>query len=125
MGLFGGPGSVLLSQIRQNVGGYLPGTAVIQAFGPTSDVAGGFTETWTPVTNGTVAARVLPMTFGQVETLAAAEGVRAEYWIILPYTAPVVIGNRVSVGGTAYNVRLLETDQTNIAFVKISASRDV
>lgn len=125
MGLFGGPGSVLMAQIRTNVSGYLPGTAVIEAFTPQSDGAGGFTETWTPVPSGTVAARVLPLTFGQVETLAAAEGVRAEYWIILPYTAPVSIGNRVSVGGTAYNVRLLETDQSNIAFVKISASRDV
>ena len=125
MGLFAGPGSVLMAQIRENVAGYLPGTAIIQAFTPTSDGAGGFTETWTPVSSGTVTARVLPLTFGQVEVLAAAEGVRVEYIVILPYTAPIVTGNRVSVGGTAYNVRWMQPDVTNVAFVKAYCSRDV
>lgn len=133
MGLFGFPGSMLMAHVRQTVSGYLPGSCVIEAYAPQSDGAGGYSEAWVPVTNGTVACRILPMTFSQVETLALQEGVKAESWFIISYTAPYVIGNRLRdigngsnpTSGTAYNVRWNQSGVTNEAFIKFAVSRDV
>ena len=125
MGVFNGPGKMLMSQIRSTVNGFLPDMGTIQSFAAVSDGAGGFTEQWTPVTSGTVSARVLPMTYSQVEVLSAAEGVRVEYIVVLPYDAPINVGNRISTGGAAYNVRTMQPMVSNVAFVKAYCSRDV
>lgn len=133
MGLFGFPGSLLMAQVRQTVSGYLPGSCVIEAYAPVSDGAGGYSENWTPVAGGTVACRILPMNFGQVEVLALQEGVKAEFWFVIPYSAPYSIGNRlrdigngsVPSGGTAYNIRWQQDNVSNEAFIKFACSRDV
>ncbi len=133
MGLFAFPGSLLMSQVRQVVGGYLPGSCVIEAYAPISDGGGGYSETWIPVTGGTVACRVYPMQFSQIELLALQEGIKAEYWLVIPYTAPYTIGNRIRdigngsspSGGTAYNVRWQQDGISNEAFIKFAVSRDV
>lgn len=123
--MFGALGSLVMSQVRQTVGNYLPGTgAIIQAFGPVSDGEGGFTENWTPVSGGTVNYRIDPAMYGQLEMLALAEGVKVEYSIILPYNAPITVGNRIVIGGTAYNVRIMQPNISNIAFVKALVQRD-
>ena len=133
MGVFGFPGSLLMAQVRQVVSGYLPGSCVIEAYAPQSDGAGGVTENWTIVPNGTVACRILPMNFGQVEVLALQEGVKAEFWFVIPYNAPYTIGNRLRdigdgsnpTGGTAYNIRWQQETVSDAAFLKFACSRDV
>lgn len=133
MGLFGSPGSLVMAQIRQNVSGYLPGSCVIEAYAPVSDGAGGYSENWVPVAGGTVAYRSYPMTFSQVEVLSLQEGVKAEFWYVIPYNAPYSVGNRLRdigngsapSGGTAYNIRWQQDSISNIAFLKFACSRDV
>jgi hypothetical protein len=115
-----------LSAIRGVVNGFLnAGTGVIQQSSNASDGAGGFTPSWSTVSGGSVVYRLNPMTFGQIETLAAAVGVKAEYVAILPYNAPIVIGNRFVAGSIPYQVRWMQPDTSDVAFVKCYLSRDV
>lgn len=133
MGAFAFPGSMTMNAIRQTVGGYMPGSCVIEAYAPVSDGAGGYSENWVPVVSGTVQCRILPMNFSQVEVLALQEGVKAEFWFIIPFTAPYAIGNRLRdigngsnpTGGTAYNIRWQQDTVSDMAFLKFACSRDV
>lgn len=132
--MFSGPSDFVLKGIRKTVNGFLPGTVVIESVANVSDGAGGVAEQWTPVTNGTVPGRFNILTYGQIETLALAEGVRVEYAIVVPYNAPLVVGNRILTGGAVangvysgtqpYNVRILQRDQSNVAFIKAYCSVD-
>lgn len=129
------PNGYVLTCIRRTVNRFLPGTALIEAFTAQNDGAGGFTETWTPVTNGTVACRIDPVSIQQVETIAASEGLRVQYNVTLPYDAPVSEGNRLQiggsvsggtyVGGTAYNIRQMAPATSHLAFVRCLVQRNV
>lgn len=133
--MFSGPSDFVLKGIRKTVNGFLPGTVVIQAWIPQNDGAGGFTEGWTAVAGGTVAGRIDPISYGQLETLALAEGLKIQYHITVPYDAPVSVGNRFLTGGAVvngvysgtvpYNIRTLQSETTRLAFVRCACSRDV
>lgn len=132
--MFSGPSEFVLKGIRKTVNGFFSGIVVIQSLVNASDGAGGFTEQWTPVTNGTVPSRMDPITFGQVEVLALAEGLKVEYHITVPYNAPVAVGNRFMTGGMVqngvysgtvpYNIRTLQPETSRLAFVRCLVSRD-
>lgn len=122
--MFKGPLDLAFAQMRSVANGYLPGTAIIEVVTNASDGAGGIVPSWSPVTNGTVGCLVNPLSFGQIETLAAAIGVRVQYAIQLPYNAPIVVGNRVQVDGVEYMVRWMQNDINNPVFIKAYINRD-
>lgn len=133
--MFSGPSDFVLRGIRKTVNGFLLGTVVIQAWMPVSDNAGGFTEGWVNITGGTVPGRIDPISYGQLETLALAEGLKIQYHITVPYDAPVAVGNRFLTGGAVangvysgtvpYNIRTLQPETSRLAFVRCACSRDV
>jgi hypothetical protein len=97
-----------LAAMRGDVLDMLPGTAIIQSAANSSDGAGGWTETWTAVTGGTVACRIDPFKrLGNIETAGSEEALNYSYQLTLPYNAPIEPGNRVQINGTAYEVRSL------------------
>ena len=97
-----------LAKMRADVEKMLPDTAVIQRVTHSSDGAGGFTESWATVSGGTVACRLDPVYARvQISQAGAAESMRYEYYCTLPYDAPILRGDRITVGGTAYEIREL------------------
>lgn len=113
-----------LAQMRADVLRMLPGTAIIQAKTVTSDGGGATDETWTAVSSGTVACRIDPLPRdAQIAALGLAEGMKVNYLLTLPYDAPIDIGNRVSIGGDAYEIRYLSDEHSWNVSVRAYASR--
>lgn len=102
-----------IASMRSDILFTLPGTCVIQGVVEVSDGAGGVTPTWTPVTGGTVSCRHDPqMRRGQIEVIAGAEGAVFDSIFILPYNAPVAVGQRIIHNSLTYQIRDLATDQS-------------
>jgi head-tail adaptor len=108
-----------LTIMRGQVARTLPGTAIIQSVVNASDGMGGWSETWTAVTGGTVSCRIDPLSASMSASnnmLAGAEGFKLAYQLTVPYNAPLSVGNRVNVGGTVYEVReLANTHSWNVS----------
>lgn len=96
-----------LARMRADVARMLPGTATIDAFVTTQNSAGEWSESWTPVTGGTVACRFDPALARDIEMAGGAEAFKSYYQVTLPWDAPISIGNRISFGGVDYEIRQL------------------
>lgn len=101
-----------LERFRANVAQLLPQTAVIQSVANGSDGAGGWSETWTAVTGGTVNCRLDPLkrSADEVDVIGEKETMRVMYQCTVPYDAPIVEGNRLVVDGKTYQVVALAID---------------
>lgn len=96
-----------LASFREDMARMLPGTAIIQSFVTAANSAGEWAETWTAVTGGTVACRLDPIKAQNIVTAGGAEAFKVDYQLTVPYDAPLVVGNRVSVDSVIYEVRQL------------------
>lgn len=98
-----------LAAMRAQVLKLMPDTCIIQAVTLTADGYGGVTETWAAVTGGTVECRLDPTpTITQIVEAGQKEGFAEQYYLTLPYDAPIEAGNRISVEGVIYQVRRLD-----------------
>lgn len=97
-----------LALMRADVAFMLPDVAVIQTKTLTSDNAGGWAETWTAVTGGTVACRVDPLKSREsVDYTAKREALIRKWQVTLPYNAPIVPEARLVIGGVSYDVTVI------------------
>lgn len=102
-----------LAQMRADVERMLPDTAVIKAVTRTSDGAGGWSESWSPVTGGTVACRLDPMTKSERWAARAGQEMLAvQYQLTVPYDAPLAADRQVVVGGSVYEVVQMDVDHS-------------
>lgn len=113
-----------ITAMRTQIGVTLTDTCVIQAVTNTSDGAGGVTPLWAAVTGGTVACRVdhMPMR-GQQEVIAGAEALIADFYLILPYDAPVAANRRVIHNGSTYEIRTIADDGSILLLKKCRIAR--
>jgi head-tail adaptor len=99
-----------LARMRAQLNARLPGTAVIQQAIRTPDGAGGWSETWTAVTGGTVACRLDPIGVGTVRetSIALRETLVVRYRLTVPYDAPLAADFRVVINGKTYEIVQLD-----------------
>ena len=110
------PTVVQLADMRAQVNLLLPETAVINTLGTagwTSDGAGGGTVVWSPVTGGTVAARLDPLQISRADMTELQQATGREimmslYQLTLPYNAPIEENAQVVIGARTYEVRKLD-----------------
>lgn len=102
-----------LARFRADVLKMLPDTAVIEAYTRASDGAGGWSETWAPVTGGTVAARLDPLTTRNSQAIESGQEVLvSQRQLTLPYDAPIDDESRVVIHGETYDVVTLDEDHS-------------
>lgn len=102
-----------LTQMRADVSELLPDTAVITAPSWVSDGAGGGSQSYTPVSGGTVACRLDPVPKLQMTMEAASrEVLTVKYILTVPYDAPLAVDYRVTTGGNTYDVVHLDIDHS-------------
>jgi hypothetical protein len=108
-----GLNATMLAKMRTQFVNFLPDTCTIERATRTPDGAGGWSETWTLVSGGTVKCRLDPLyTRDQVETVGAKEGFVSEYLLTVPYDAPLESSYRVVLNGDTYQVRMLLADHS-------------
>lgn len=98
-----------LAQFRADVLNMLPdGGGLIQNVSLTPDGAGGFTESWSTVTAGTVNYRLDPMpSHREIEIVGQAEGMIFDYILTVAHNAPLNEGNRFVCNAGTVEVRHL------------------
>lgn len=102
-----------LAVMRSQVETMLPDTAVIQSKSLASDGAGGWNETWSAVTGGTVSCRMDPLRLREaIRLVGEQERLRELYQLTTPHDAPLDVDYRVVVGGETYSVIQLDTDHS-------------
>lgn len=103
-----------LAYAREQVAGLLPDTCTIQSRTLTSDGAGGNTETWATVANGSnVPCRVDPVPSQKVtEQISEREVTVTEYMITTAYDSPLATGQRIATGGHTYEIKMLNADHS-------------
>lgn len=107
-----------LVQMRADVANMLPDTCVIMASGTaqiTSDGAGGWVETPTAATAGTVACRVDPVKTqsGQLmTTVQLQELISVQYRLTVPYDAPLTPNCKVVYAARTYQVVELKIEHS-------------
>jgi len=102
-----------LIQMRADVSEMLPDTAVISAPSWVSDSAGGGSQSYTPVTGGTVACRVDPLPKVQMDLLVAGgEALTVKYVLTLPHDAPMAVDYHVTTGGNTYEIIHMDIDHS-------------
>lgn len=93
------------SGMRDVIDNVMPDTCVIQQSAYVSDGEGGGTVTWASVTGGTVACRFdTPKPGNNTIVFASGESLKFEGIFTLPHDAPLATNNRLSYGGTAYEI---------------------
>src|SRR5437870_11533194 len=96
-----------LAYMRAQVAELLPDTCVIKAQVLTPDGAGGNAVTWTPVSGGTVACRLDPLSTTQRQhdiLFADKPTEKVAYVLTLPYDAPLEPGYQITTKGYAYRI---------------------
>lgn len=104
-----------LTRMRNELEVLLPDTAIMEE--PVNSSAGGgfTTSTWTPVTDGTVACSLHPLTSGsrgQDVVMASQEQIEVMYQLTIPYDAPLKADYRVNVGSNYYQVLRFEGEHS-------------
>jgi hypothetical protein len=102
-----------LSLMRADVAFMLPDVAIIQTVARVSDGAGGWAETWTAVTGGTVACRVDPLKRDAIDYTAKREALIRKWQVTLPYNAPIVPEARLLIGGVTYDVTVIHDNHSD------------
>jgi head-tail adaptor len=108
-----------LAQFRADILDALPDTGVIQAVTRTSDGAGGWSESWSAVSGGTVACRLDPLKGSTVQAgvIAGQESLTLRYQVTVPYDAPLDADRRLVVNERTYEVVQL-SDEHSWRFVR-------
>ena len=103
-----------LADLRSQILGLQPDTAVIQESAYASDGAGGGTITWSAVTDGTVSCRIdsLRQTMVNVLTEAQQERFRVVYQATFPYDAPIAADRRVVINDITYEIVVMYDDHS-------------
>jgi SPP1 family predicted phage head-tail adaptor len=104
-----------LDRLRSDLARLLPDTAVIYASSASNDGAGGQTESWSPVSGGTVACRVDPLNNRSKQNVISApnrRGLHVDYLITLPYNAPIAAHRRIAISGTTYDIVHIAADHS-------------
>ena len=100
-----------LNDFRADVTNMLPGTAILSASTAVSDGAGGWTDSYVPVSGGTVACRVDPLQQRgtKIEIEVGRETLHETYQFTVPWDAPLTdVNMRVEVAGRTYEVVQLD-----------------
>ena len=100
-----------LNSFRADVVNMLPGTAILSASTVVSDGAGGWTDSYVPISGGTVACRVDPLRQRgtRIEVQVGRETLEETYQFTVPWDAPLTgVNMRVEVAGRTYEVIQLE-----------------
>lgn len=102
-----------LARMRAAALHLMPGSAIIQSTALVADGAGGFAETWTAVTGGSVPCRVDPVHLrSQIERAGGAEAMALEYTVTLPHDAPAAPGHRLLIDGQTYEIRRIADEHS-------------
>ncbi len=115
-----------LARLRADLARLLPDTAVIYAASTSTDGAGGVTETWAPVSGGTVSCRVDPLTRRRSDNViqaASRQSLAVDYQITLPYDAPIAAHRRIVTGGRTYDVVQLASEHSWSVSRRVLAAR--
>jgi primosomal protein N' len=118
-----GPGSLVLSRIRQTVNAYLPGTAIILSRSNTVDETGAWSEGWTA--SSTVSCNVLPVQINtQMDAAGGGEAELMQYTLVVPYNTAITLENSVVYNGGTYEIRKMEHENNSYeAFHKYRIAR--
>lgn len=104
-----------LARIRQTISSQmLPDTCVIRTASNSSDGAGGWEQSWSPVASGTVACRVDPLNrlSGQLNVEIGAEKLTKVYRLTVPYGAPIAAHSQIVFAGEEYEIMQLDDEHS-------------
>ena len=100
-----------LNSFRADVANMLPGTAVISSATVVSDGAGGWSDSYVPVSGGTVACRVDPLgtKASRLAEQVGRETLQETYQLTVPWDAPLTdVNMQIEITGRTYEVIQLE-----------------